>query len=92
MTLMASDYLSKDILLTGGFVVDGETKSVYRADLLIRDGQIARIGQDILVNNEQEVQIINCTDLIITAGFVDTHVHIESSMVLPRAFGEEVMT
>ena len=48
---MASDYLSKDILLTGGFVVDGETKSVYRADLLIRDGQIARIGQDILVNN-----------------------------------------
>lgn len=56
MTLMASDYLSKDILLTGGFVVDGETKSVYRADLLIRDGQIARIGQDILVNNEQEVQ------------------------------------
>ena len=88
---MASDYLSKDILLTGGFVVDGETKSVYRADLLIRDGQIARIGQDIPVNNEQKVQIINCTDLIITAGFVDTHVHIESSMVLPRAFGEAVL-
>ena len=88
---MASDYLSKDILLTGGFVVDGETKSVYRADLLIRDGQIARIGQDIPVNNEQKVQIIDCTDLIITAGFVDTHVHIESSMVLPRAFGEAVL-
>lgn len=88
---MASDYLSRDILLTGGFVVDDEMKSVYRADLLIRDEQIARIGQDIPVNNEQEVQIIDCTDLIITAGFVDTHVHIESSMVLPRAFGEAVL-
>lgn len=44
---MASDNLSKDILLTGGFVVDGETKSIYRADLLIRDRQIARIDQEI---------------------------------------------
>lgn len=88
---MASDNLSKDILLTGGFVVDGETKSIYRADLLIRDGQIARIDQEIPVNNEQEVQIINCTDQIITAGFVDAHVHIESSMVLPQTFGEAVL-
>lgn len=88
---MEPNHAHENILLTGGFVVDGETKSVYRADLLIRDGQIARIGQDIPVNNEQEVQIIDCTDLIITAGFVDTHVHIESSMVLPRAFGEAVL-
>lgn len=72
-------------------MVDGETKSIYRADLLIRDGQIARIDQEIPVNNEQEVQIINCTDQIITAGFVDAHVHIESSMVLPQTFGEAVL-
>ena len=72
------------ILLKHGTVADGETRTTYQSDVLISDGVITCIGENI---EEGDNQVIDCTGLIVTAGYIDSHVHIESSMVLPHAFG-----
>lgn len=76
------------ILLKNGSVADGEKRIVFKADVLIDGKKIARIGQNLA---EEGCEVIDCSGLIITAGFVDTHVHIESSMVLPYAFARAIL-
>lgn len=75
-------------LLKGGAVADGETREVYRADVLTDGGSIAAIGEP---EDDGGAVVLDCTGFIITAGFVDAHMHIESSMVLPAAFGAAVL-
>lgn len=70
----------KKYLLKGGFVVDGETREVKIADVLVADGIVAEIGENL---NADGAETVDCTGLYVTAGFVDAHVHTESSMVLP---------
>lgn len=77
-----------DVLLKGGTVIDGEKRTEFRADVLVRDGVIAEIGENIAADGAETV---NCDGLYLTAGFIDAHVHVESGMVLPEAFGEAVL-
>ena len=74
------------ICLKGGLVADGGTRSVYAADVLVADGKIVAVGEGLLGDAEIDVR-----GLIVTAGFADAHVHIESGMILPPAFGEAVL-
>lgn len=76
------------ILLKGGRVADGETREVFVADVLVADGVIAAVGKELAADG---AEVLDCTGLIIAAGFADAHVHIESSMVLPEAFGEAIL-
>lgn len=77
------------LLLKGGKVVNAELGTVTEADVLIENGRIARIGQNL--PDKGNAQVVDAAGLFITAGFIDSHVHIESSMVLPKAFGEAVL-
>ena len=76
------------LLLEGGTVVDVATGRMLDADVLIKNGRIEKIGRPI---TDRNCVRIDCSGRVITAGFVDAHVHIESSMVLPQAFGEAVL-
>lgn len=76
------------LLLKNGNVVDGQTRRIICADVLVRDGVIAEVGENIA---DKDCRVIDCTGKTVTAGYVDAHVHIESSMVLPFAFGEAVL-
>ncbi|MCI5818758.1 MAG: adenine deaminase [Prevotella sp.] len=80
----------QSILLKNGNIVDSETGAISQADILIKDGRIAFIG-NANNSNEKADTTIDCTTNIVTAGFIDSHVHIESSMVLPETFGEAVL-
>jgi cytosine/adenosine deaminase-related metal-dependent hydrolase len=44
-----------------------------QTDILIENGQIDKIGTDIEVSGH--TQVIDCTDKIISPGFIDTHHH-----------------
>ncbi len=59
----------------GGKIVDVLNRRVYKGRLLIRDGIIDSIEEDDRVD---DIYIIPC--------FVDAHVHIESSMLVPSEF------
>lgn len=76
------------ILLQGGSVADGENMTVRRADVLVADGKIAAVGEGL---SSDGAEVLDCTGLTVTAGYTDAHVHVESGMVLPEAFGDAVL-
>ena len=76
------------ILLQGGSVADGENMTVRRADVLAKDGKIEAVGEGL---SSDGAEVLDCTGLIVTAGYTDAHVHVESGMVLPEAFGDAVL-
>ena len=79
---------SKVIVLKNGKVVDSESMRVVIADVVISAGVITQVGD---ASSCDADVVIDCTGKIVTAGFIDAHVHIESSMVLPKTFGEAVL-
>lgn len=60
-----------DMVIRGGMIFDGALNLPYRADIGLRDGNIAAIGE----MTEGAEQVIDATGLIITPGFIDVHTH-----------------
>lgn len=61
-----------DICIKNGFVVDGSGNPWFRADVGIKDDKIEKISESI---HDEEEQIINAKDLVVSPGFIDTHAH-----------------
>ena len=66
-----------DVIFKNGNVVDVKNEQILQADIAVKDGKIAGIGH---FSGEN---VIDCTGKYITPGFIDAHVHIESSMATP---------
>ena len=63
-------------LIQGGIVVDPCKGTMYRKDILIKDGKIAEISEKIDASDYgKEVQIIDASGKKIGPGLVDVHVH-----------------
>lgn len=62
------------LLIRNGFVVslDDSTGSLPDADVLVEDGVIAAVGQDL---SAADAEVIDASDMIVLPGFVDTHRH-----------------
>ena len=74
-----------DVIFKNGNVVDVKNEQILQADIAVKDGKIAGIGH---FSGEN---VIDCTGKYITPGFIDAHVHIESSMATPMEFSKAVM-
>jgi adenine deaminase len=74
-----------DIVLKGGYLVNVLSGEIYEADVGIFDGQVVGIGE---YSGREEV---NVKGKYICPGFIDGHVHIESSMVEVREFARAVV-
>jgi len=74
-----------DIVLKNAGIVDVFTEKLFTADIAVRDGYIAGVG------DYHGAREIDMTGKIIAPGFVDAHVHIESSMVAPSIFAKKVL-
>ncbi len=71
-----------DIVISGGTVVDGTGTEGRRADIAIRAGRIAAVG-DI---TERSAETIDAEGLIVCPGFVDPHTHYDAQIFWdPRA-------
>ena len=62
------------LLIQNGTLHTMEDNSPVKADVLIRDGKIEKIGQRIRL--DKDVEIINAEGLHIYPGFIDAHSHI----------------
>ena len=62
------------ILIKGSRIVDPAAGTDRTGDILIKDGKIARIAENIEPGTE-EVRVIDGTGLITAPGFIDVHVH-----------------
>ncbi len=61
-----------DFLLAGGEILDLDSGSTTRADLLIRDGVIAEIGTDLEASG---AEVIDISGAMVSPGWMDMHVH-----------------
>ncbi len=66
--LPAADY---DVIITGGRVVDGTGRAAFTADVAIKDGRIARIGE---VSGTATTRI-DAKGRVVAPGFIDVHTH-----------------
>ncbi len=71
-------------LIEGGRVVDFENHRLTRADVRIADGIISAIAPRI--PPEAGERIIEAAGRIVSPGFIDAHIHIESTMLTPLEF------
>lgn len=69
------------ILLKGGAVVNVFQETIEQKNILIRDQTIVGVGA-----YENADKIIDVTGKYICPGFIDGHIHIESSMLTPEQF------
>jgi N-acyl-D-aspartate/D-glutamate deacylase len=60
-----------DLVVRGGTVVDGTGAAPFAADVAVKDGKIAAVGEIAGAGAEE----IDATGLIVTPGFVDVHTH-----------------
>ncbi|MFQ5491515.1 MAG: amidohydrolase family protein, partial [Phycisphaerae bacterium] len=73
-----------DLLLANGQVVNVLTHEIYPADVAIFGGRIAGIGK------YDAREVVDVGGQYITPGFIDAHVHIESSMLSVPEFANIV--
>lgn len=76
MVLGADDKF--DLLITGGTVVDGTGAARYRADVGIRAGKIAEIGD---AGSATAAEMIDARGKIVSPGFIDMHTHSDRTLL-----------
>ncbi|MGC4019944.1 MAG: adenine deaminase [Muricomes sp.] len=74
-----------DLVLKNGNVLNVFTEEIYPADVAIAGNVIVGVGE---YKGDKE---IDCTGKYIVPGFIDAHVHIESSMVTPVEFAKHII-
>ncbi|MGE7367449.1 adenine deaminase [Neorhizobium sp. NPDC001467] len=78
-----------DILITGGTLVDVMTEERRQADIGIIGPLIASVHAP--GRRSDAARIIDAAGAFITPGLIDTHMHIESSMVTPATYAAAVI-
>lgn len=74
-----------DLVLKNAWIVNVFTQSIEKSDIAISGEEIVGIG---CYCGETE---INCEGLFVAPGFIDAHVHVESSKVVPEVYSRIVI-
>jgi N-acyl-D-aspartate/D-glutamate deacylase len=65
-----------DLVVRGGLVVDGRGAEPFEADVAVKDGRIAAVG-DVAGSGREEIA---AKDRVVTPGFVDIHTHYDGQV------------
>ncbi len=68
-----------ETLLQGGRVINVQTRTIDRIDIGISDGKI-------VLGEENAIHVIDVEGAFISPGFIDAHMHVESTMLPPSSF------
>lgn len=75
-----------DFVIRNANLINVLSEEIYKTDIAIKDGIIAGLGEG--YTGEKE---IDATGKYVSPSFIDGHVHIESSMLLPSEFSKMVV-
>src|SRR3954454_1019643 len=78
-----------DLVLRGGRLVNVFSGEIYPAEVAISCGRVAGVSRD--AGTYQGREVIYLDGEYIAPGFIDAHVHIESSLMLPAEYANAVM-
>ncbi|MGF7184306.1 adenine deaminase [Desulfitispora alkaliphila] len=80
-----------DVIITGGNVVNVHTGEIEQGkDVVIKAGRVVLVGKSDHARGEN-TEIIDASGYYLAPGFMDGHVHIESSMVTATEFAKAVL-
>ncbi len=77
-----------DLILRGGNIIDVRSRKIRKGDVLIKNGIVAGIEPS---QNQNAKNTINIQGKYIAPGFIDSHLHVESSMLSPLEFSREAV-
>lgn len=66
-------------------IVDVFTSSIIKKDILVIDNEIRGLRDNI---NDEDAIVIDCQNKYISPSFIDSHMHIESTILLPHEFAK----
>ncbi|UBV42072.1 amidohydrolase family protein [Deinococcus taeanensis] len=75
-----------DLVVRGARVVQPATREIFEADVLVADGRVAALGSGF-----QATRVVEARGAFLAPGFIDGHVHIESSLLTPAGFAQAVL-
>ncbi|MBY5361990.1 adenine deaminase [Rhizobium leguminosarum] len=78
-----------DMLITGGRLLDAVTGLIRQADIGLVGTLIASVHPP--ASRTDAVETIDASGGILTPGLIDTHMHVESSMVTPGEYASAVL-
>jgi adenine deaminase len=74
-----------DLVLAGGRVLSVFTGELLHADVAIVDGHIAGVGR------YEGVETVDCSGLLLLPGFIDGHMHVESTKLMVDQFARAAL-
>jgi adenine deaminase len=75
-----------DLVLTNGRVIDVVSEEIRETGIAVADGKIAALG-----DGYRGFAVEDLGGRYVSPGFIDAHVHVESSLVRPREFARAVV-
>ena len=82
---------SFDLLLVNARIVDVFRLRVFTGWAAIRDGHFRYVEEADLPPGVSAGETFDCAGAFVVPGLIDTHMHLESSHMLPRTFAEAVL-
>jgi adenine deaminase len=79
-----------DRVITGGRLVNVHTREVLDADVAIAEGRVACFG-DVTHCTGPDTEVTDAAGAFLVPGLIDTHVHVESTLVTVRPFADAVL-
>ncbi|MFK5953250.1 MAG: amidohydrolase family protein, partial [Desulfobacterium sp.] len=74
-----------DILFINGNIINVFTGEILQESVAVKDGHICGFGE------YESQEVVDLKGRYMAPGFIDSHVHIESSMVTPEVFARSVI-
>ncbi|MFN2323396.1 MAG: adenine deaminase C-terminal domain-containing protein [Trueperaceae bacterium] len=85
--------MTRDLLVHGAELVDVATQTVYRGWFAVQDGRFVEVeaGEPPAADELPARERVDLGGAVVQPGFLDVHMHIESSLVTPRRFAEAAL-
>lgn len=77
-----------DLIVKNGFLVNVLTGEILDRDVAIISGRVGSVGEDLANLQGKSTTVIDASGLYLVPGFIDAHLHIESSMLTPVQFAK----
>ncbi|MFN7130586.1 MAG: amidohydrolase family protein, partial [Myxococcales bacterium] len=78
------------LIKNGTLVTMDPRRSVVRADLLVEDGRITRIGRS-MPPSRRPRKVIDATDFVVMPGLIQAHIHLCQTLFRNRADGLQLL-